>query len=258
MTTIRNAWIITQRDLQHWRRQPWTPLFGLAFSIMLLLMFGFLLGGAIVLPGDGDYLQFLLPGMFTLSMLFGLDATMTAVGADARKGVTDRFRSMPIGDVSVSLGRAGADMLSSSLELAVLVAGGLLIGWRADGGPGTVALAIVLLLWLRFAMLWLGIYLGLVLREGATTLVQVLVWPIGFLSSVFVAPETMPGWLRAIAEWNPLSATAAATRDLFGNPTGITSGVLAEHALLLAAVWPLAICAVFIPLSAVAFRRLGR
>ena len=101
-------------------------------------------------------------------------------------------------------------------------------------------LAVVLLLWLRFAMLWIGIFLGLTFRgEGSQMAVQVLVWPIGFLSNVLVAPETMPGWLGFLAQWNPVSATAAAARELFGNPTGITGGVLADHAVLVAAAWPL-------------------
>jgi len=87
--------------------------------------------------------------------------------------------------------------------------------------------------------------------------VQVLVWPIGFLSGVIVPPETMPGWLATLADWNPISATAAACRELFGNPTGITGGVLADHAMLLALAWPLALTLVFAPLSARAYRRLG-
>lgn len=86
--------------------------------------------------------------------------------------------------------------------------------------------------------------------------VQVLVWPVGFLSNVFVAPETMPGWLAAIAEWNPISATATAARQLFGNPTGITEGWFTSNALLMAVVWPLVITLVFAPLSARAYRRL--
>ncbi|WGW11764.1 ABC transporter permease [Saxibacter everestensis] len=257
LATLRQGWIITQRDLLHWVRQPWTPIFGLMFSIMLLLMFGFLFGGAIEVPGGGGYISFLLPGMFALAMMFGLEATMSAVAADARKGITDRFRSMPMSSAAVALGRAGADMANSVLELTVLLVGGLLIGWQVTGGPGGAALAIVLLLWLRFALLWVGIFLGLVLRgEGATMAVQVLVWPIGFLSNVFVAPATMPAWLAPVAEWNPISATALAARQLFGNPTGSDGSWAAENAVLLAVAWPLVITLVFIPMTARAYRRL--
>ena len=106
-------------------------------------------------------------------------------------------------------------------------------------------------------MLWIGIFIGLSFRgEGATMAVQVLVWPIGFLSTAIVSAETMPAWLGAVAAWNPLSATASATRQLFGNPTGITEGPLAEAAVWLALGWPLLITAIFLPLSARAYRRL--
>jgi len=257
-TTLRQSWIIMLRDLKHWQREPWTPLFGIAFMIMLVLIFGYLLGGAIDVPGGGDYLTYLMPGMFALAMLFGLETTMSAVTNDTGRGVTNRLRSLPIHGLAVLGGRAGADLANSVLELAVLMAGGLVVGWRADAGAGEVAGAVALLLWLRFSLLWLGILLGLTFRgEGAVAAVQVLVWPVGFLSNVLVAPGTMPGWLAFLAEWNPVSATAAACRELFGNPTGTTGGLLADHAVLLAALWPLALTLVFVPLSVRAFRRLG-
>ncbi|HET8779537.1 MAG TPA: ABC transporter permease, partial [Agromyces sp.] len=218
-----------------------------------------LFGGAIEVPGGGDYIAFLLPGMFALAMLFGLEGTMTAMADDAKRGITDRFRSLPISSASVALGRAIADLANSTLSLAVLMVGGLLIGWLPTTGPAEIALGILLLLWLRFALLWLGIFLGLSFRgTGATTVVQVLVWPIGFLSTVFVSAETMPGWLGVIAEWNPVSATATAARELFGNPTGVTGGWFAENAVLAASVWPLVITLVFLPLAAAAYRRLRR
>ena len=258
MNALRESWLITERDLRHWRREPWTPIFGLAFSIMLVLVFGYLFGGAVELPGGGDYLAYLMPGMFALSMMFGVEGTMTAMTADARKGVTDRFRSLPMSGVAVPLGRAGADLLNSAVQLLVLIVGGLLVGWSVSGSLGAALLAVALLLWLRFAVLWIGVFLGLTFRaEGSLMAVQVLVWPIGFLSGVIVPPETMPGWLAALADLNPVSATAAACRDLFGNPTGITDGVLADHALLLALGWPAVLTALFIPLSVRAYRRLG-
>ncbi len=259
IATLRQGWIVTQRDLRHWVREPWTPIFGIAFSLMLLLVFGFLFGGAIEVPGGGDYLEFLLPGMFALSMMFGVESTMTAITQDTKRGITDRFRSMPISSVAVPLGRCGADLLNSVVQLVVLMAGGLLVGWSIDDGLGRALLAVALLLWLRFGVLWIGIYLGVTIRgEGGQMAVQVLVWPLAFLSSLFVAPETMPGWLGFLAQWNPVSATAAAARELFGNPTGITEGVLADHAVLLAFAWPLVLTAIFLPLSARAYRNLAR
>ena len=256
---LREGALIAGRDLLHWVREPWGFVFGLAFNLMLVLMFGFLFGGAIEVPGEGDYIAFLLPGMFALAMLFGLESTMTAMAEDSKRGITDRFRSLPIASASVALGRSLADLANSVVGLAVLMIGGLLIGWRPTTGPAEIALGVVLLLWLRFALLWVGIFLGLRFRgTGATTAVQVLIWPIGFLSTVFVSAETMPGWLGVIAEWNPVSATATAARELFGNPTGVTSGWLAEYAVLAASVWPLVITLVFLPLAASAYRGLRR
>ena len=109
-----NAWILTRRELAHWVRQPWGPIFGLLFAVMLLLVFGFLFGGAITVPGGGAYLDFLLPGMLALTMMFGVESTALAMANDARRGITDRFRSMPIGSTSVAFGRVGADLANTA------------------------------------------------------------------------------------------------------------------------------------------------
>jgi ABC transporter DrrB family efflux protein len=255
---VADAWTMTGRDLAHWVRQPAPVLVGLLFPVMIVLMFGYLFGGAMSVPGGGSYREFLMPGMFALAMVFGLEATMVAVTTDAAKGVTDRFRSMPMAPSAVVVGRGSADLLNSALGLAVLVVCGLAIGWRWDGGAGAL-LAVGLLLLLRCSLLWVGIYLGLVAKNPeAVVAVQILVWPLGFLSNALVAPETMPDWLGAIVEWNPLSATIAATRELFGNPGWGGTSWAAEHALLMAVVWPLVLFAVFFPLSVRRYQRLSR
>ena len=232
---------------------------GLLFPVMTVLMFGYLFGGAMSVPGGGDYREFLLPGMFALTMVFGIEATMIAVTSDADKGVTDRFRSMPVAPSAVVAGRGIADMLSSTVGLAALVACGLAVGWRWHHGAGQALLGVGLLLLLRFALLWVGIYLGLLAKSPeAVTAVQIVVWPLGFLSNAFVAPATMPCWLGTLAAWNPLSATAAATRELFGNPGWGGGAWIAENALAMAVVWPLVLLAVFFPLSVRRFQRLSR
>ncbi|GIH26256.1 transport permease protein [Acrocarpospora phusangensis] len=255
---LADGWTITRRDLRHWANQPGQIIVGLLFPVLIVLMFGYLFGGGMTVPGGGDYREFLMPGMFALTMVFGLETTFAAVSTDAARGVTDRFRSLPMASSAVVTGRAAADLLNSVLGLAVLIGCGLAVGWRAQDGPGRAALAIGLLLLLRFALLWLGIWLGLV--AGSPDLlvaVQILVWPIGFLSSALVSPATMPGWLGAIAEWNPLSATATAARELFGNPGWGGDSWAAQHAIAMAVAWPVLIVAVFFPLSIRAFRRLG-
>jgi len=246
---VSDSWILTRRTLLHWRNQPAQLVLGLLFPVMVLLMFAYLFGGAMAVPGGGDYREFLLPGMFALTMAFGLENTYAAVAADAQRGVTDRFRTMPISAAAVVTGRSVADMLNAAVGLAVLVACGLAIGWRWHHGIGDALLAVALLLLLRYALLWFGIWLALAAGRPETLMaVQILVWPLAFLSSVFTAPETMPAWLGTIAAWNPLSATAGATRELFGNP-GRTGPVWP------AVVWPLALLAVFTSLAVRRYRR---
>lgn len=250
---------ITRRDLLHWARQPAQVIVGLLFPVLIILMFGYLFGGAMSVPGGGDYREFLLPGMFALTMFFGVEATVISVTTDAAKGVTDRFRSMPMAPSAVVVGRSAADMLNSVLGLAVMIVAGLLVGWQWREGAGRALLAVGLLLLLRFAFIWVGIYLGLILKNPeAVVAVQILVWPFGFLSNVFTSTATMPGWLGAIAEWNPLSATVSATRELFGNPGWGGETWISQHSLLMAILWPLALTAIFFTLSVRRYRRLSR
>lgn len=257
-SVFSDAWVITQRDLRHWLREPWGVIIGWLFPVMTVLLFGSLFGGAISAPG-ADYFAFLIPGMFALTMLFGLESTMMAITTDAEKGVTDRFRSLPMNAAAVVLGRCCADMLNSIVALLVMVITGLAVGWRWQNGLPAALAAVGLLLLLRFSLLWVGIYIGLRARgPQAVTAVQILVWPIGFLSSVFVDPASMPRVLGALASWNPLSITASATRELFGSPGYGGDAWIAQHAIEMAVVLPLAITAVFLPLSALAYRNLSR
>jgi ABC-2 type transport system permease protein len=249
---------LTRRYLTHLRHQPAELAGAIGFPILMVLMFAFLLGGMMDVPG-GDYRQALLPGLFTMTMLFGLSATMVAVVTDAQRGITDRFRSMPMSHAAVLVGRATADMVTSAVALAVLLLVGVAVGWRASGGPGAALAAVGLLLLLRFALLWVGIYLGLLVRSsGAVTAVQTFEFPFAFLSGLFVAPATMPAVVSTVAEWNPLSATAAATRALFGNPGWGGDSWVAQHPVLMALVWPLVIVAVFGPLSVHRYREMSR
>ncbi|MFI8963577.1 ABC transporter permease [Streptomyces sp. NPDC053493] len=248
---VSDCWTMTRRELAHWGRRPGQVVVGLVFPVMMLLMFGYLVGGGRGI--EGDYVDFLVPGMLTLTMVFGLEGTMTAVTQDLNKGVIDRFRAMPMTDGAVLVGRAAADMLQSTVGLLVMVGVGYAIGWRAHGGAGAFVGALGLLLLLRFAMLWIGIFLALVAgRPELVQAVQILVWPAGFLSNAFATPEAMPGWLGAVVEWNPMSATATAVRDLFGSPGGEPGWVGA------AVLWPVALFAVFFPLAVRRFGRLGR
>ncbi|WP_024874959.1 ABC transporter permease [Saccharomonospora piscinae] len=253
---LADAWTVTRRDLIHWANQPGMLVANLLFSVLVLLMFGFLFGGAMAAPGD--YWEFLVPGVLALTMVFGVESTFTAVNTDLARGVTDRFRSLPMAGSAVVVGRAGADLLNSVVTLAVLVVTSLAVGWQPHSGVGPTLAAFGLLLLLRLAMLWVGIYLGLVAKSPESVMaLQILVWPVGFLSNAFVSPATMPGWLGAIAEWNPLSATVAAVRQLWENPSWSSESWLATQPVLFAVLWPALLIAVFFPLSVRRYRRLS-
>ncbi|MEO3819318.1 ABC transporter permease [Plantactinospora sp. B24E8] len=256
---LQDGWTITRRDLAHRARQPLQVAIELFFPIMVVLMFGYLFGGGMLITGGGNYREFLMPGMFAMTMLFGIEATYTAIATDAARGVTDRFRAMPMASSAVVLGRSMADMLNSVLGLLVMIGCGLAVGWRWHAGAGAALAGFGLLLMLRFALLWVGIYLALLLRQPESVVaLQILVWPVLFLSNAVVSPETMPGWLGVLAEANPLSATIAAVRELFGNPGWGGDSWLARNALPLATGWPVLLTAIFLPLSVRRYRRLDR
>ncbi|MDG9726391.1 MULTISPECIES: ABC transporter permease [unclassified Streptomyces] len=251
MYALTDSWTMTRRELDRWARQPVRVVVNLVFPVMLLLMFGYLVGGGRGV--SGDYVDYLIPGMLALTMAFGLEGTMIAVTQDLNKGVIDRFRSLPMANGAVLVGRSAADMIQSAVGLTLLIAVGYALGWRAHGGAGAFLGAVGLLLLFRFAMLWVGIHLALVAgKPELVQAVQILVWPVGFFSNAFAAPEAMPGWLGTIVQWNPMSQTATAVRDLFGGPGGESGHVWA------AVGWPLALLMVFFPLAVARFGRLSR
>jgi ABC transporter DrrB family efflux protein len=257
--TVIDTWTLTRRALLHLAAQPGTVAVGLLFPVLMVVMFGYVLGGQMEVPAGESYLEVLLPGMFVLTVAFGLESTMIAVTTDAARGVTDRFRTLPMAPAAVVAARTVADLLFSTAGLAVMLACGLVVGWRFHEGLGEALLAVGLLLLLRLALVWVGVVLGLLAGSPeAVVAVQILVWPVAFLSNAFVSPDSMPGPLGTIAAWNPLSATVEATRRLFGNPTWGDGSWATEHATLLAVLWPVVILAVCVPLAVRLWRGLSR
>ncbi|GAA2259331.1 ABC transporter permease [Streptomyces amakusaensis] len=247
---LSDSWTMTRRELAHWGRQPVQVAVGVIFPVMILLMFGYLIGGGRNV--GGDYIDYLVPGTLALTMAFGLESTVIAVTQDLNKGVIDRFRSMPMANGAVLVGRSAADMLQSALSLAVMIGVGYAIGWRANGTAGELLGAVGLLLLFRFAMLWIGIHLALVAgKPELVQAVQILVWPVGFLSNAIATPQSMPDWLGTVVEWNPMSQTATAVRDLTGSVGGDPGHIWA------AVILPLAIVAVFFPLALRRFAKLS-
>ncbi|GAA1810454.1 ABC transporter permease [Actinomadura chokoriensis] len=256
---VADSWTIVLRGLTHYVRQPAGIAWQLGFPIVSVLLFGYVFGSAMSVPGGGDYREFLMPGMFGMTMAMGFMNTAYAVVHDSGRGVTDRFRSMPMASSAVVTGRGVGDLIGATLDLLVLALTALAIGWRSDGGVlGTLG-AFGLFLLLRFALIWVGVLLGLLVpNEEAAGSLFAVAFPFAMISSAFVAPSLMPDWLGAVARWNPVSSTVTASRELFGNPAAVGGSWVEQHALLMALVWPVAITAVFLPLAVRRYRRLSR
>jgi ABC-2 type transport system permease protein len=257
---VLDGWTMTKRYLAHVVRAPEEIAIYFSLPIMFVLVFGYVFGSGMVVPGEGSYREFLLPGVFAMTMLYGMGATGTAIAYDVDRGVVDRFRSMPVARSALLTGRSAADLVRAVLEMTALVACGLLVGWQWHRGIGNALLAVALILMLRVAITWIGIYLGLLVPNA--DLVGVIVFPLAFpltaVSNVFVAPELMPGWLGTLAEWNPLSATVSAARELWGNPGLGGDSWVAHNPVLMAIVWPVVLTAIFAPLAIRRYQHLSR
>lgn len=256
---IADCWTVVRRDLTHLVKQPSIIAWQLGFPIVSVLLFVYVFGSAMNVGDGTDYKSYAMPGMFAMTMAFGFMGTAIAVVIDKERGVTDRFRSMPMSPSAVVTGRGVSDVVHAGLDLVVLASIALVIGWRSDGGLVATLAAFGLLLLLRFALIWIGVFLGLITpnQESAGQLFAVA-FPFGMVSSVFTPPHLMPDWLGAIAMWNPVSSTANAIRQLFGNPVVSGGSWIEENALLMAVVWPLLITAVFLPLAVRKFQNLSR
>lgn len=259
---VVDSWTVVLQELTHLVRQPSTFAWQLGFPIVMVLLFVYVFGSAMDVSGQGageGYLDYAMPGMFTLTMAFGFMNTAFAVAMTKEKGFIDRFRSMPMASSAVVTGRGVADIIHATVDLTILVMIALVLGWRPGGGLGDTFAAFALLLWLRLALIFVGIFLGLLVKntEMAGNLFA-LAFPFGMLSSVFSPPDLMPGWLGAIAAWNPVSSTAGAIRDLFASPAVASGYWIEDHAMTAALLWPALIIAAFVPLAVRRYQRLSQ
>ncbi|MEU5028810.1 ABC transporter permease [Streptomyces milbemycinicus] len=255
---VADCLTIVRTELITILRYPAAIAWQLGTPVMFVLLFVYVFGSAMEVGGGADYQDYALPGMFAMTMANGFMGTAVAVAVVKEKGVMDRYRSMPMAPSAVVSGRGVADVISAAVDLAVLAAIALAVGWRPDGSLPETLSAFALLILLRSSLIWVGVYLGLLVpnQQAAGNLFAVA-FPLGMISSVFTPPAMMPDWLGAIALWNPVSSTANAIRDLFGNPVPGGGGWVEQHATLMAVVWPVALTAVFLPLAVRRFQRLS-
>jgi ABC transporter DrrB family efflux protein len=258
---LKDGFIIAGRNLKRVPRIPELAIFAILQSIIFVLLFAFVFGGAIPLPDGGSYREFLMPGIFAQTVIFA--ATTTAIGIcdDINKGLMDRFRSLPMARSAVLSGRTIFDVIYQSGILVVLMLSGLAVGWRVHTGVPEFFAGVGLLLLFVFAMSWMGVWLGTMVPtvEVANQVAFTVIFPVTFLSNVFVPTQTLPSWLQPIAEWNPTSALTASTRELWGNPNPYAaSGFPAEQPILLTLIWVAGIVAVFAPLAVARYRSMSR
>lgn len=229
--------------------------------IMFVLLFAFVFGGSIAVSGS-DYREFLVPGIMAQTMAFSSFIVAIGLNADLDKGLIDRFKSLPISRASILTGRSVSSLIHSSIGITVMALTGLAIGWRMRNGVLEAALGFGLLLLFGFAMIWLGIWVGSLMRsvEAVNGFMFTVMFPVTFVANTFAPTSNMPGWLSTVAEWNPISALVQALRDLWGNgePATASSAWPLHHPVLMTVVWSVLLTAIFAPLALKAFARRSR
>jgi ABC-2 type transport system permease protein len=249
---ISDTLVLARRSLLRIPRQP-DLLVGFTIQpIMFVLLFVYVLGGAIQTPGF-DYVDYLMPGIIVQSITFGGFVTALGLSDDLKKGLMDRFRSLPMTRSALLTGRTLGDIVTNSFQLIVLFAVGLLVGFNFSSSAGEVVAGIALILLIGYAFSWVFAFIGLSASspEAANAYGFTILFPLTFVSSAFVPVSSMPGWLQPIAEHNPFTYMVDAVRALF-------LGIPAGNSVWLALVWTLAIIAVFAPLAVWRYRRVVR
>jgi ABC transporter DrrB family efflux protein len=236
---ISDTLVLAKRSLLRIPLQP----------VLFILLFVYVLGGAIQTPGF-DYVDYLMPGIIVQSIAFGGFVTALGLADDLKKGLMDRFRSLPMTRSALLTGRTLGDVATNIFQLVVMFSVGLLIGFRFSGSVGEVIAGIALLLLIGYAFSWVFAFIGLVSSspEASNAYGFTILFPVTFVSSAFVPVASMPSWLQPIAEHNPFTYMVDAARALF-------LGIPAGDSVWLGLLWTLVIIAVFAPLSAWRYSR---
>ena len=252
--------IITQRQLRLLTRVPEVLIFSTIQPVMFVLLFRYVFGGSISTDQPGGYVQLLMPGIFVQTVAFTLAGTASGLAEDMKKGLIDRFRSLPISQLALIMGRTLGDSLLNIVVLAVMGIAGFMVGWRPTSGLLSVVIGFVFLLLFGYALSWVGIFVGLSASDARVVqnVSFIITFPLTFLSNAFAPTTGMPRALQYFAEWNPVSTMVAGCRDLFGleNQFGATAGSFpSENPLLTSFLYMIIIMAIFIPLSVRKYKR---
>ncbi|MGI8660872.1 MAG: ABC transporter permease [Thermoleophilaceae bacterium] len=246
-----DSMVLARRNLLRIPRQP-DLLIGFTLQpVMFVVLFVYVFGGAIRLPSFYDgYADFMLPGIIVQTMSFGGFVTALGLADDLGKGLIDRFRSLPMARSAVLVGRTVADIATNTISLAIMIAVGMLVGFSFGTGPLEIAAGLGLMLLFGFAFSWIFALIGMTVSSGeaANAVGFMVIFPLTFISSAFVPPETFPAALEAFAAVNPFTITVDAMRALFlGAPAG--------NNIWGAVAWSVGLILVFAPLAVRRYRR---
>jgi ABC-2 type transport system permease protein len=244
---------VTRRNLIKVKRVPDLIVFATLSPIMFVLLFVYVFGSAIPIPGI-DYAEFLLPGILAQTVIFGSTITGASIAEDLQKGLIDRFRSLPMARSAVLVGRTTADIGLNTISIAVMVLTGLLVGWRIRSSIGEAAAGFLLLLVFAYSMSWVMATVGLLVRtpEVVNNASFIVIFPLTFIANTFVPTDNFPAVLKTIADWNPVSALVQAVRELFGNTAPsleVSDAWSLQHPVLYSLIWIAVLLVVFVPLS---------
>ncbi len=250
---ISDTWVMTRRGILHIQRVPEALTDATIQPIMFTLLFAYVFGGAIAVQG-GSYREFMIGGVFAQTIAFGCFGVAMSLANDRKNGAVDRFRSLPMAKGSYLAGHAIASLIRSIVPIILMSLTGLIVGWRIRNGLGDAIAAYALMLGFSFAMIWIGVLLGAALSspEAVQGVAFVVIFPITFIASTFVPANTLPGVLRTVAEWNPVTTLAEAFRVLFGNPQSPVQPDAPwslQHPILYSVIWIVAITVIVAPLA---------
>jgi ABC-2 type transport system permease protein len=260
VSAFKDTMIITQRQLRLLTRVPEVLIFSTIQPVIFVLLFRYVFGGSISTDQPGGYVQLLMPGIFVQTVAFTLAGTAAGLAEDMKKGLIDRFRSLPISQLALVLGRTLGDSLLNIVVLAVMGIAGYVVGWRPTSGLFNVAIGFIFLLLFGYALSWVGIFVGLSASDARVVqnVSFIITFPLTFLSNAFAPTTGMPRALQYFAEWNPVSTMVAGCRELFGleNQFGATAGSFpSENPLLTSFLYMILIMVIFIPLSVRKYKR---
>jgi ABC-2 type transport system permease protein len=261
VAVVTDASVIARRNVIKITRVPEVLVFVLLSPIMFVLLFAYVFGGSIDVPGT-TYREFLIAGIFAQTVMFGATFTGAGLAEDMQKGIINRFRSLPMSRSAVLAGRTASDVIYNILSILIMATTGLLVGWRIRGSLLEALAAFALLLLFAYAISWIMAYIALLVPsvEVINNASFMVIFPMTFVANTFVPAENLPGPLRTFAEWNPVSSVTQAARELFGNiPAGTpppTAWPL-RNPVLYTLIWVAVITATFAPLAVARYQRLA-